>query len=312
MAYDIIGDVHGHSTKLKRLLRILGYQERKGIWSHPSRMAIFVGDFIDRGPGQIETLRIVRGMVDAGNAHAVMGNHELNAIGFATGGRPRTPEKTEQHRAFLDAIAGDSAHHDEWVNWFLGLPLWLDLGEIRVVHACWDAPSIHAANVILDGNHLKHAFVADAFTKGHRDTFGLDGLPPEGGAALFHALEHLLKGPEIELPETCRFPDKNGHLRTSARTKWWLGDAATMTEGVFFHESMEHLVSDIPLPAAAMPGHDGGSPIIIGHYWMTGTPAPLTPKIACVDYSAGNGGPLVAYRSDGETQLSARKFMSSD
>lgn len=80
MNYDIIGDIHGHAGALKALLADLGYVEKGRTWSHPDRQAIFLGDFIDRGPRQVETVDIVRRMVDAGNAQAVMGNHELNAI----------------------------------------------------------------------------------------------------------------------------------------------------------------------------------------------------------------------------------------
>ena len=50
-------------------------------WSHPKRVAIFVGDLIDRGPEQLGTLKLVRDMVEMGNARVVMGNHEFNAIG---------------------------------------------------------------------------------------------------------------------------------------------------------------------------------------------------------------------------------------
>ena len=53
---------------------------------HSERTMIFVGDFIDRGPDQREVLRIVRSMCEAGAAKAVMGNHEFNAIGWATRG----------------------------------------------------------------------------------------------------------------------------------------------------------------------------------------------------------------------------------
>ena len=44
---------------------------------------------------------------------------------------------------------------------------------------------------------------------------------------------------------------------------------------------------------------------------MTGTPTVLADKVACVDYSAGNGGSLVAYRWDGETALDNAKFICS-
>ncbi|MEG0186401.1 MAG: metallophosphoesterase, partial [Stenotrophomonas sp.] len=80
MAHDIIGDIHGQAGKLKALLKHLGYRERMGAWRHPERSARFVGDLIDRGPGQLETLDIVRRMIDAGSAEAILGNHEFNAI----------------------------------------------------------------------------------------------------------------------------------------------------------------------------------------------------------------------------------------
>lgn len=51
-------------------------------------------------------------------------------------------------------------------------------------------------------------------------------------------------------------------------------------------------------------------PTFFGHYWLTGAIELQSSKIACVDYSAGNGGPLVAYRFDGEPDLSAERFVS--
>ncbi len=82
MHYDIIGDIHGHADHLAGLLRLMDYAEIGGVWRHHERMAIFVGDFIDRGPRQLESVRTVRRMVEAGSALAVMGNHEFNAIAW--------------------------------------------------------------------------------------------------------------------------------------------------------------------------------------------------------------------------------------
>ena len=73
MNHDIIGDIHGHADHLEALLTQLGYQHRNDAWRHPSRTVIFVGDFVDRGPGQLRTLELVRAMTDAGSARAVMG-----------------------------------------------------------------------------------------------------------------------------------------------------------------------------------------------------------------------------------------------
>ncbi|MFM7107886.1 MAG: metallophosphoesterase, partial [Planctomycetaceae bacterium] len=64
--YDLIGDVHGHADALRALLQSLGYARRQGVFVHPDRRVIFLGDFIDRGPAIRETLEIVRPMVEAG------------------------------------------------------------------------------------------------------------------------------------------------------------------------------------------------------------------------------------------------------
>jgi hypothetical protein len=82
--YDLIGDIHGHADELISLLEQLGYGSNLGHYSHPSRKAVFVGDFIDRGPQIRETLAVVRPMVQRGSALAVMGNHEFNALCYHT------------------------------------------------------------------------------------------------------------------------------------------------------------------------------------------------------------------------------------
>ena len=150
MGYDIIGDIHGCAEKLEALLTKLGYRKAAGTWRHAGRTAIFVGDFIDRGPEQVRSVQIVRRMVDDGTALAVMGNHELNAIAWHTKDlstadeflRPHErlpwgPANRTQHAAFLAEVEHDSDLHAELVHWFLTLPLWLDLPDFRVIHACW-------------------------------------------------------------------------------------------------------------------------------------------------------------------------------
>ena len=85
MDYDVIGDIHGDATRLRALLRKLGHRETaSGFVAPAGRQAVFVGDLIDRGPGQLEVLDIVRRMVDRGDARCVLGNHELNAVGWLT------------------------------------------------------------------------------------------------------------------------------------------------------------------------------------------------------------------------------------
>ena len=112
--YDIIGDVHGCAEELEDLLDNLDYVEVNGVYQHKDgeRSVIFVGDLIDRGPGQVRVLELVRRMVEAGSAQIVLGNHEFNAIGFATPNpeepgefmRRHTKENVKQHQAFLTQL----------------------------------------------------------------------------------------------------------------------------------------------------------------------------------------------------------------
>ncbi len=110
--WDIIPDVHGQYDKLLELLAHLGYHSEAG-FRHPTlRRLLFLGDLIDRGPRIADTLRLVRHLHEAGIADVILGNQELNAIGYATsakkGGhlRPHSEKNEAQHAATLRAFAG--------------------------------------------------------------------------------------------------------------------------------------------------------------------------------------------------------------
>ena len=145
--YDIIPDIHGQADKLKGALKNLGYRYRNGAWRHtdPMRKCIFLGDYIDRGPNNVDVIDIVRGMVDAGTAFAIMGNHELNAIHFHTRHpetgtflRAQSGNNLKQHKSFLRECPVGDAKTLEYITWMRSLPLFLELDGFRVVHACWD------------------------------------------------------------------------------------------------------------------------------------------------------------------------------
>jgi hypothetical protein len=290
---DVIGDIHGHADALERLLRQLGYSLQDGVYGHATRTAVFAGDFVDRGPEQRRVLHIARAMVEAGAALAVMGNHEFNAIGWATpdgeGGhlRRRTPRNHAQHRVFLDQIQDGSDAHAEALAWFRSLPLWLDLGGLRVVHACWHGPSQAALAGCLDAE----ARLTD------RGLFAVH----ERGSALHHAVEVLLKGPEARLPDGCSFHDKDGHLRHEARLRWWDPAATTFRTAAIGMEGREDELPDDAVPDGFV--YDDDVPVLFGHYWMPGKPRILNPKASCLDFSVAKGGYLTAYRWSGEGTL---------
>ncbi|MET9431078.1 polynucleotide kinase-phosphatase [Streptomyces sp. NPDC003036] len=162
--FDIIGDIHGCSSELETLLAKLGYVDGH----HPEgRTAVFVGDLVDRGPDSPGVLRRVMGMVAAGDALCVPGNHE-NKLGRWLSGKNvqhthglaetveqlerESPEFREQVREF---IAGLVSHYV------------LDEGRLVVCHA--GLPEKYHGRT--SGRVRSHALYGD--TTGETDEFGL-------------------------------------------------------------------------------------------------------------------------------------------
>jgi hypothetical protein len=304
LSFDVIGDVHGQFDKLVRLLSYMGYRETGGAWRHPDRSVVFVGDLIDRGPKQFATVDLVRRMVEAGSARCVMGNHEFNAIAWATADpnhlgeflRPHgRPGNLQQHQAFLSEFEGTS-EYGEVIAWFQTLSLWLDLGGIRVVHACW-----HQASIDL---------LQKAMGSGQRLTDKMVELGSRKGDPIYKAIETVCKGPEVDLPPGISFQDKEGKVRTEVRVRWWQKDLSTYRKAAIGPPADMQVIPDVPMPAEWVGHPYSGVPVLFGHYWFTGKPEVISPRFACLDYSAARDGPLVAYRWDGEAELSSEKLAS--
>lgn len=314
--YDVIGDVHGHVDKLEGLLKQLGYSQCRSVWTHPDRQAIFIGDLIDRGPDQSRTVDLARGMVDGGSAWMVLGNHEFNAIAWATPDpefpgaylRTRSDEvgarNFHQHKAFLADVIDGSCAHREYIDWFRSLPVWLDLDGLRVVHACWDSAAMDVVRPWLsaDGS-VTYALMVEGSRR---------------GSAEYEAIEIILKGPEIQLPDGTAYRDKDGHPRTKARLRWWDASATTLRSAAEI-PSGSTLLDGSPFPELPdTPVEDGVNapytddvPVLYGHYWRSGECQVDTPLTACVDYSVGKGGPLVAYRwNKADKVLAPENFVS--
>ncbi|MGW4493453.1 polynucleotide kinase-phosphatase [Streptomyces sp. NPDC004376] len=162
--FDIIGDIHGCSSELESLLATLGYED--GV--HPEgRTAVFVGDLVDRGPDSPGVLRRVMGMVGAGSALCVPGNHE-NKYGRHLKGR-----KVQHTHGLAETIAqmeGESEEFKDEVRRFLdGLVSHyvLDGGRLVVCHA--GLPEKYHGRT--SGRVRSHALYGD--TTGETDEFGL-------------------------------------------------------------------------------------------------------------------------------------------
>lgn len=306
MIYDVIGDIHGQADKLVGLLNTLGYQHNGQYYqAPPNHQAVFIGDLVDRGKKQLATLNIVFDMIDNHQAFAVMGNHEYNALAYATLDKRddtqylRVHDETHnrQHQAFLDEVGFGSDLHQYWLERFYELPLWLELDNACFVHACWDTQAMQVLKPLLtDDNRLtNHALQLTSYK----------------GTVEFDALERVLKGVETDLPNGLYFLDKEGIQRHKVRVQWWqnnlsnqpIHQIARAGKHDLDHIPIDTLSTDIDFSLTTK------KPIFIGHYWLTGEPSPLNEQVICVDYSAGRNGFLTAYRFDSDNpQFSVKNF----
>lgn len=291
--FHIVGDIHGHADKLEQLLEHLGYEKENNVYQHPNAKVVFLGDFIDRGHQQRRVIDIVRPMVDRGHALAVMGNHEFNAICYHTL-HPETSDplrihsekNTDQHKAFLKDYALHDEETRELISWFKKLPIYLEVKGtegnhvlFRAVHACW-----HQAIIDRTPDLLTDEYIIKAAEKGN---------------SAYEDIEVLLKGPEISLPEGVTFKDKSGIERHDIRIKWWFSSGtSTYREIAMVPEGEEENLPNDPIPATQNDYvySKDAPPVFFGHYWLTGEPQVIQRNLACLDYSAGKGGTLMAYR----------------
>lgn len=173
-----IGDVHGHYGGLMALLEQVGLNNEDHLY--------FVGDLIDRGPQSAQVVDYVSRQ----NHPCVLGNHEqllLDAF----------PKKALNSQAFhgwlysggqatLASYNSDLELLSAHVEWMRTLPLYLDLGDIWLVHAglnpalkiseqtpgecCWIRDEFH--------NSPTPYFVDKLIITGHTITFTFPDVKP--------------------------------------------------------------------------------------------------------------------------------------
>ncbi|MBY0231702.1 MAG: metallophosphoesterase [Gemmataceae bacterium] len=273
---DLVGDVHGEMDALRALLRRMGYDERG---RHPEgRRLVFVGDLADRGPDSPGVVMFVRGLVEAGLAQSVMGNHEFNALRARAGAKLRTEHswlfskaKPYSHdgRPVTQRMAGRQAN--AILDFFATLPLALERGgemPVRVVHAGWDARMVDLLRDETDAVAAYNRHAARIEAEMARDP-GID----EDEAELRHQngnpVKLLTSGHETRSSTPIKI---NGRDRFRVRLPWWRDYA------------------DQPLT-------------VVGHYWRVGMPGDDSDEhlfgsrarnmllgaghVMCIDYSVG-------------------------
>jgi protein phosphatase len=170
--FDIIGDVHGCFDELLELMANLGYSVKKdgegyGVETPDGRRAIFIGDLVDRGPKIPEVLSLVMGMVEAGTAICVPGNHDMKLLQKLRG------KDVKMAHGLADSVAqleGESPEFRGKVGEFLDSLIShyvLDDGKLVVAHAGMKEEMQGR------GSGAVRSFAMFGETTGETDEFGL-------------------------------------------------------------------------------------------------------------------------------------------
>ena len=294
--FDFIGDIHGHADQLQLLFQKLGYVRSNGMFRHPDRKAFFLGDFVNRGAQVRRVLEIVRPMVEANEALAVVGNHEYNLLAYLTDGHDGNPLREHSESNFnqlkdtLSAFERDREQLYDYVEWMGTLPLFFENNRLRVVHACWDDQQI---------SFIKNHYSSNKLT----DTLLQASAIPDDPAHT--AVQVLLKGVEFKLSSQDEWEDADGNIHQAVRLKWW-----EYSQGKGIHELSVRDIQDVDTYpdeeyVRLYPGYPATAPpVFIGHYCLDGTPRLLKPNVCCVDFCVYRSKRIVAYRWHGEQTLS--------
>lgn len=304
--YDLIGDIHGCGKTLEVLLKQLGYSKQKGVYAHPQRKVVFIGDIVDRGPNIRLACQIVYDMVQAGHAHIVMGNHEYNLITYCTKApkgfkhshlREHSKRNTFVVEQTLEQYANYPHDFKQMLEWFVEIPLFMEFDHFRAVHACWDQNMIKQYIAQYGGNQLTSDMLFESV-----DTESF----------LYQFLDRSLRGTSLKLPNKQVVESKDGMRRRFFRTKFWYKNPKTYGDVVFQPDPLPkeldtRLLSEKEKKQILYYPKEEKI-LFLGHYWMSGIPTPITPNIACIDYSAVKYGRLAAYRMNTEKKLHRARF----
>lgn len=279
--YDLIGDVHGYADLLDSLVEKMGYSRKGKGYEHPKgRRLIFVGDLINRGPDSISVLKTVRETWEQGNALMTLGNHEFNLLQDA---KMNKPLPNQGYQSYL--------------SWLKKIPLFLDLEDLRVVHAAWHSPSIS----FLSQMQVPHDEIIRK---------NCDKSSPER-----KAVDLILKGVKAKLPTSPGLQDRFGETRTKGRLRWWENLKGKPFSKALFSPMYGKAIEEFPeaqdiRQVEAYPTN--GKPVFTGHYCLEPHIEKINGNIACLDGCVTCDKKLWGYSHTGGYKLAKANLIYSE
>lgn len=173
----VIGDVHGHYEGMMNLLNAVAPDSGDQVY--------FLGDLIDRGPQSCQVIEFVKNSP----YQSLLGNHEHLLLEAFPNGQVYAPALQAWLQSGGRATVSSYVDIDllvEHVKWIRTLPVYLDLGDVWLVHAgvkpdlaieqqsyaefCWIRDEFHSS--------MQPYFPDKTIITGHTITFTFQGVTP--------------------------------------------------------------------------------------------------------------------------------------
>ena len=143
----VVSDVHGHIRHLVAALQHAKLVDSDRAWcGGPARLSV-LGDYFDRGPDGIAVVDLIRRLQDdaamaGGRVDALIGNHEVLALGMSRFGDKLVPSGFGGRRSFARswALNGGQARDQrrltqEHIGWLSGLDSIIRAGPDLLLHS---------------------------------------------------------------------------------------------------------------------------------------------------------------------------------
>lgn len=142
-----VSDIHGHPVELVAALHAADLVDAEGDWVGRDARLWFLGDFFDRGADGIGVVDLVmrlqhQAVAAGGHVGALVGNHEVLALGMHDFGDQRVPAADGGSASFADSwlINGGRVKDQErlaaeHLQWLRALPAMALEGDMLLMHS---------------------------------------------------------------------------------------------------------------------------------------------------------------------------------
>jgi len=143
----VVSDVHGHVEHLVAGLSQARLVDADRAWCGGQARLTFLGDYFDRGPDGIAVVDLIRRLADeadatGGRVDALIGNHEILALGMSRFGDERVSSELGRRSSFARCWARNGGQirdqqrlTDEHIAWLSGLDAITLAGPDLLLHA---------------------------------------------------------------------------------------------------------------------------------------------------------------------------------